>query len=352
MSAVGNEIKKLGLMKAYEFLDRNPEANLPKLLDWFDTYAPKDVLSVQRDVIRDIVTRKDGNWYNLLISLWSDIDDDVRKTIFENMLINANALAAPQANENREKYGCNIPWVIALNINGSGDRRYLDFDEWDDVIEQAKALGTFMFFIEGEEPLKYPEEIIALCNKHYECEFLMFTDGMGITEEFADEMLRVKNLIVAVEVSGTPEDQKLAETAEILHRKKLPYCVSCTYDEESQDRFDREDFFDKMIENGVKLCLFFSAAPAGKDRVYDRIVEYRKKKPIMTINFCKDSTITGGCVAGGRYYCSISATGDVEACFFYRESDSNVREKSLVECLQSPLFMKFHDKNVQCVLNR
>ena len=33
------------------------------------------------------------------------------------------------------------------------------------------------------------------CNKHSDCEFLAFTNATLIDEEFADEMLRVKNFI-------------------------------------------------------------------------------------------------------------------------------------------------------------
>ena len=37
MSSVGNEIKKLGLMSMYHFLETDPEKHLPELLDWLDT---------------------------------------------------------------------------------------------------------------------------------------------------------------------------------------------------------------------------------------------------------------------------------------------------------------------------
>lgn len=348
MSYVGNEIKKLGLMKAYDFLDKDPEANLPKLVDWFDDYVSDDVLPTQRELFRSIVTEKNSNWYRLLVSLWSDIDDEVRKTLFENLIINANALAAPKAKASREKYGCNIPWAISMGLGDDGSGECMTFDDWDNVIMQAKELGTFMFIFEGGEPLDFQEEIIALCNKHYDCEFMIFTEGTKITEEFADEMLRVKNLIVSVQVVGTGEDKKLIESAEILRRKKLPYAAFCFYDEKNQENFANEMYFDVMIENGVKLCLLFSSMEEDGDLVYEKIKEYRKTKPIVTINFCKDKDIIGGCVAGGKYFCSIDARGNVEPCFFIHETDTNLKKSTLLEALQAPLFMKYHDEEVPC----
>jgi hypothetical protein len=51
----------------------------------------------------------------------------------------------------------------------------------------------------------------------------------------------------------------------------------------------------------------------------------------------------GGCIAGGRSYCHINANGDIEPCAFVHYSDSNIREKSLLEAYKSGLFMGYHD---------
>ena len=348
MSVVGNEIKRLGLQKAYQYLDRDPETNLPKLMDWFDMYTQEGVLKIQRDLFRRIVAEKDSNWYQLLVSLWDDIDDDVRKTLFENLVINANALAAPKAAESRQKFGCNIPWAINMDIEDSNRPEALDFDEWDSIIEQAKELGTFMFIFEGGEPLDSVEEIIALCNKHDECEFMVFTNGRMLTEEIAGEMLRVKNIIPVIRVNGTPDDMELVTTAEILRQKKLPYCSYSFYNRENMHLFSREDFFDTLVRFGTKMSFFFSSVPDDEDTVYPLMKEYRHSKPLVTIHFCKDKDVTGGCVAGGKYFCSIDSAGNLEPCFFIRMSDSNLRRKSLVEALQSPVCMLYHDADVLC----
>ena len=348
MSNVGSKIKKLGLMKAYDFLDKDPEANLPKLVDWFDRYVSPDVPSTQRDLFREIVEKKDSNWYQLLVSLWSDFDDDVRKALFENLIINANALAAPQAKESREKFGCNIPWAISLDISNRESEGNMSFDDWDSVIEQAKDLGTFMFAFEGGEPMETPEEIIALCNKHSECQFMIFTDGRNIDDDFADQMLRVKNLIVTIKVTKDIPGEELVKSLKILREKKLPFGAYCIYNKDNQDIFTNEAFFDRLIEYGAKFCLFFSSLSAEEDKIYPKMQEYRKSKQLLTINFCKDQDITGGCVAGGKYYCSINSKGEIEPCFFVNQSDSNVRKNTLLEAYRAPLFMKYHDTQVPC----
>ena len=49
------------------------------------------------------------------------------------------------------------------------------------------------------------KDIIRLCEAHNDCVFSAFTNGTLIDEEFAQEMLRVKNFIPAISVEGFEE---------------------------------------------------------------------------------------------------------------------------------------------------
>ena len=60
------------------------------------------------------------------------------------------------------------------------------------------------------------------------------------------------------------------------------------------------------------------------------------------MDFWNDGEYAGGCVAGGRRYLHINANGDIEPCAFIHYSDSNIREKTILEALQSPLFKAYH----------
>mgnify|MGYP002324306808 FL=1 len=83
--------------------------------------------------------------------------------------------------------------------------------------------------------------------------------------------------------------------------------------------------------------------PAQREMMYDRVRYCRRTKPLFAIDFQNDGEYVGGCVAGGRRYLHINANGDVDPCVFIHYSDSNIREKTLLECLQSPLFMAYHE---------
>jgi MoaA/NifB/PqqE/SkfB family radical SAM enzyme len=77
--------------------------------------------------------------------------------------------------------------------------------------------------------------------------------------------------------------------------------------------------------------------------MYRKIRKYRAEKPLFAMDFQNDAEYVGGCIAGGRNYLHINANGDIDPCVFIHYSDSNIREKTLLEALQSPLFMQYHD---------
>ena len=85
--------------------------------------------------------------------------------------------------------------------------------------------------------------------------------------------------------------------------------------------------------------------PEQREHVYRAIREKRdakKGKPIFTVDFQNDAEFVGGCIAGGRNYFHINSEGDVEPCVFIHYSDSNIREKTILECLKSPLFKEYY----------
>ena len=110
-----------------------------------------------------------------------------------------------------------------------------------------------------------------------------------------------------------------------------------------------------MIAWGAKFAWFFTYMPVGADAVpelmataaqrramYESVRAFRRTKPLFTMDFWNDGGYVGGCIAGGRNYLHINANGDVEPCAFIHYADSNIREKTLLQALQGPLFQAYH----------
>lgn len=376
---VMENIQKYSMKKLIDYLDKDPDNNIPKIIDWVERFDVEGNLKAHVKAVKSALKDKDNNWSILARSLWTDLDNDVRKTLFENFVINTTILGSKRKKYIKEKYNCNVPWAILMDPTSAcnikckgcwaseyGQKLNMDYATLDDIIMQAKEMGTYMFIYSGGEPLVRKKDIIRLCEKHNDCAFLAFTNATLIDEEFADEMLRVKNFIPAISIEGFEEETdfrrgkgtyKAAINAmRILRNKKLPFGISCCYTSKNTEIVGSEEYFDYMVEMGAKFAWFFTYMPVGKDAItelmvtpeqreymYHQIRKFRSTKPIFTIDFWNDGEYVGGCIAGGREYLHINANGDVEPCAFIHYSDSNIYEKSLLDAYRSPFFMQYHD---------
>lgn len=375
---VSATMKKFGLEAAFKYLQKDPEKNLLKLMDWADRFAGDEFVS-QRKMIRDAMTDPEHPYYGYIRHIIHDLDTNVMETMAVNFFINAALTGWPIQEKNREKYGCNIPWTILLDPTSAcnlhctgcwaaeyGNKLNLTYDEIDDIIKQGKELGVYLYIYTGGEPLVRKNDIIRLCEKHSDCVFLCFTNATLIDEAFADEMLRVGNFVPAISLEGFEEAtdgrrgegvyQKVVKALELLRRKKLLFGISACYTSANFDSITSEEFFDSLIEMGAYFIWYFHYMPVGNDaspglmptpkqrvETYRRIRKYRAEKPLFAMDFQNDAEYVGGCIAGGRRYFHINANGDIDPCVFVHYSDSNIREKTILEALQSPMMMAYHD---------
>jgi MoaA/NifB/PqqE/SkfB family radical SAM enzyme len=377
--ALIENLEAFAIKKALGYMDKDPKTNLPKLLDWFDKFDMKNTLADERAVIRKVISDEENNWYKLIMSLWQDVDKGVRNRLFENLIVNGSLLGYQKQVENKNKYNCNIPWAILMDPTSAcnlkctgcwaaeyGNQMNLTYEEMNEVVNQGIALGTYVYLFTGGEPLVRKKDILRLSEEHPDCVFSAFTNGTLIDEAFAEEILRVKNFVPAISVEGFEEAtdsrrgngtyHKIVKAMTILKDKKLPFGISCCYTSANAEVIGSEAYFDQMIGMGAKFAWFFTYMPVGKgavkelmatagqrEMIYHKIREYRQTKPIFTVDFWNDGEYVGGCIAGGRSYLHINANGDIEPCAFIHYSDSNIREKTLLEAYRSPLFMGYHD---------
>ena len=374
-------MKKTALRTALGYIEKNPEKNLCQLMDWVDKLAGDGPNSFpkQRAAFHNVLDHPEGNMYQLVMNIIHDIDNEVLKKTFENFFLNASVLGWPKQQEYRDKLGCNIPWAILMDPTSAcnlhctgcwaaeyGNKLNMTYEELSDIIRQGKEFGTYMYILSGGEPTVRKKDIFRLCEEHNDCQFLAFTNGTLIDEAFAAEMLRVKNFIPAISVEGFEEAtdfrrgkgtyQSVMRAMDVLKEKRLPFGISCCYTSKNIDSISSDEFMDAMIEKGARFAWYFHYMPVGNEAVtellptpeqrtemYHRVRRFRQTKPIFALDFQNDGEYVNGCIAGGRNYLHINANGDIEPCAFIHYSDSNIREKTLLEAFQSPLFMAYHD---------
>lgn len=375
--SVKETMQAFAINKALDYIEGNPDENLPKLMELVDKFSPDGWYEGQRAAIRKVIQEK-NNWYQLILRLY-DLDPGVRKAFFQNFLFNASLKGSAIQEDSMKKYGCNIPWAILLDPTSAcnlhctgcwaaeyGNRLNLSVETIDSIIRQGKELGTYMYIYTGGEPLVRKKDLIKICERHPDCEFLSFTNATLIDEEFCQEMLRVKNFVPAISLEDFEEAndsrrgqgiyQKVKQAMELLKAHSLPFGISTCYTSRNYADITSEEFFDYMIDSGALFVWFFHYMPVGnsaatellptpeqRETVYHRIREFRNSKAIFSMDFQNDAEYVGGCIAGGRRYLHINAKGNVEPCVFIHYSNVNIHEVSLLDALRSPIFMAYHD---------
>lgn len=365
--------------QALNYLDKDPHENLPKLLNIVEKFDLNHALSNQIKNVREGLYGENDNWRKLVDSIYQDVDSEIIKTLFKNAVLNSVVLSRSLKEEVKSKYDCNVPWAIlfdptsACNLSCTGcwaseygNKLNLSFDEIDSIITQGKEIGIFMYIYTGGEPLVRKKDIIDLCKKHNDCVFLAFTNATLIDEDLAKQIREVKNFVPAISIEGDKKTtdsrrgdgtyDKVVHAMEILRKYKVPFGASTCYTSANYESITDDEYFDRLISFGAKFAWFFHYMPIGNDAVpelllnpdqretvYRKIRDVRNRKSIFLIDFQNDGEYIGGCIAGGRDYFHINPNGDVEPCVFIHYSDSNIREKTLIECLTSPLFMAYKE---------
>lgn len=364
------------------YLNKDTEKNLLNLVDWIQKFMGGIFQEKYYDKARELINDSQNKWMGYLQSALEDIHPQVLKMHVLNLGFEASIYGLKKIHKMREVHNCNIPWAILmdptsacnLSCTGCWSAEYghnlnLTFEEMDDIISQGKELGTHFYIFAGGEPLVRKEDIIKLCEKHDDCAFHAFTNGTLIDEKLCKDMQRVGNLSLAISIEGFEEAndmrrgkgtfKKIMRAFDLLKEHKLLYGTSICYTSQNYKDVTSDEFYDMLIDKGVRFSWYFHYMPIGNDAkvdllpnkeqreyVYRRIKETRALeggKPIFLMDFQNDGRFTKGCIAGGRNYLHINANGDVEPCVFIHYSNANIREVTLLEALKQPLFMAYRD---------
>lgn len=381
---IERKVVEVTLGEILKYVDKNPQENMLKLLNLAskllgDTFPKKNL-----DKIRKIIEEGDNVYYNMALDILKELDRGMLKKLLLAAGLGAGVKGTKAVRENREKYKCNIPFLMLMDPTSAcnmrckgcwaaeyGHRNNLTYDEMADVISQGRELGTHLYMFTGGEPLIRKDDIIKLCEAYPDCAFLVYTNGTLIDEKFCDDMIRVGNIALALSIEGEEEatDERRGEGSyknvisamELLKRKGCLFGMSVCYTSHNIPSVTSDEFLDKMISLGVRFGLYFNYMPVGHDADVDliprpeqreymyhwlrRVRNFESGKPLFIMDFQHDGEYCGGCIAGGRNYFHINSAGDMEPCVFIHFSDSNIRTHTILEALRNPLFMAFrHDQ--------
>ena len=384
--AIQRQAFSVAIEKFLKHLDKNPENRTEaylKLVDaaerfWGENGASKENLNRVRKAICD----PNNRWVKYI----NKVLDESNPTYLHKMALNLGYEAffrgTGMIRANREKYGCNIPWLIlfdptmACNMHcvgcwsGTyGHKANLTFEDMDRIVTQGKELGVYLYMMTGGEPMVRKADILKLCRKHNDCFFAAYSNSTLIDEELCKQVVELGNLTFMLSIEGTPEtnDARRGEghydavmkAMDLLKKYGIVYGTSICYTRDNLDAVTSDDFFRFIASKGARFGFYFHYMPVGNNAVPELMPTVQQRKQMIErirrvrskdsdiefypMDFQNDGEYVGGCIAGGRNYFHINSNEDAEPCVFIHSSDSNIHDKSILEILQSPLFMAYHE---------
>lgn len=257
--------------------------------------------------------------------------------------------------------------------------KQLTADEWKKIFDEADKIGISFILLAGGEPM-LRRDIIEAAGSKQNILFPIFTNGTFIDEPYFKLFDKCRNLVPVMSIEGSREitdtrrgagiyDKIVSNMAE-FRKRGLIFGASVTVTTQNYKEVTSQDFLSSLSEHGCKVVIFVEyvpvtdeskdLAPDDEQREYllNTIQELRKEHDEMVyISFPGDEKSSGGCVAAGRGFFHINSHGGAEPCPFSPYSDINVKNTSLRDAINSPLFtvlrsgdILFEDHKGGCVL--
>ncbi len=313
------------IKQGIEFVKKDYDTNLFKLISWGKKMVKEelhlkiltkleerlsDPTNVYADYVKRVIMNTDTNIILKLVPPFVNAvvkSYDIRKAAME-------------------EHNCNIPWAVLIDITTAcnlkckgcwaaeyGNKLNMSYDDLNKIIQEGKAVGTYVYLYTGGEPLVRKNDIIRLCKEHPDCLFHAFTNGTLCDDAFVQSIKEVGNLLVTISIEGNEEttDSRRGKgtykaTVEAMSRLKangIPFGTSLCYTKENADVISTDEYVDFLIDQGAVFAWLFSFVPVGcgatpelmataeqRKHMYDQVRKWRFKdvKPLVMIDFFND----------------------------------------------------------------
>lgn len=258
---------------------------------------------------------------------------------------------------------CNLQCTgcYAQALHGETESEEISSDRMRTIIKEARDLGVSFFVLAGGEPFMR-QEILDITKDFPEIIFLVFTNGLLIDEGMLQSLKRQKNVIPLISLEGYEKEtdkrrgegvySSLQKLMSKMRQENIFFGTSLTLTRPDLERLTSAPFIKTLLEAGCKFFLFLEYTPIQegtenlvltseqRTRLMNLIASYRKQWPALFIAVPGDEAAVGGCLAAGRGFVHINAEGDLEPCPFAPFSDTNLKNSSLKDALQSELLEK------------
>jgi MoaA/NifB/PqqE/SkfB family radical SAM enzyme len=229
-------------------------------------------------------------------------------------------------------------------------------EELEGIFAEARDLGILFFVLAGGEPL-VRSDLLEVISRYPEIIFLVFTNGLLLDSEMIAIVKMRKNIIPVLSLEGYQDEtdgrrgegvyQQLQVIIDRLKANNIFYSISITVTRLNFATVTDDSFIRGLVDLGCKLLFLLEYSPiqegtenwvisaVQRAELISRVKSFRSNYRSLFISIPGDEEEIGGCLSAGRGFVHINASGDVEPCPFAPYSDTNLRDSSLKQALQS-----------------
>jgi MoaA/NifB/PqqE/SkfB family radical SAM enzyme len=226
---------------------------------------------------------------------------------------------------------CSGCWV------SGGGRKSLSPRQLDGIITISKKKGSYFFGILGGEPLMY-KGLLDILEKHSDCYFQLFTNGILLTEEVAGRLKKMGNVTPLISIEGLEEEsdarrgknnvyERTLAGVRACRKAKLIFGAAASICKSNYNDLVNREYINLLAKEGAHYLWYYLYRPVGADpkpeNALDKeqirefrkfMVEQRKSAPLFIIETYWDDKGNALCPGATGMSHHISPSGAVEFC--------------------------------------
>jgi len=372
--SVWHRLKAVGAHAAAAYLAKrlakDPKGTLLKLAELFERVSANDV---DRERARDMrwLFKNEHIFLDFMTRSMTQLAEAPRRALISNFFL-STYIYGGRKKRWEEAHGFKPLDLLVLSVTsrcnlhcyGCWAAKYskkaddLDFGVIDRLIGEAYGeMGASLCVLTGGEPFMRKNDMYALLEKYDKCFFIIYTNGLLITEADARRLAELGNGAPMISIEGDKETtdarrsgsyDKIIGKMAMLRDAGVLFGFSGTVTEGNWEYLSSDTFAELMVDKGCMFGWLFHYIPIGaepqlelmlrpehRDELRRRVYALRNTHPILLADFWNDGYVSHGCLAGGQQYLHVNNRGDIEPCVFAHFAVDNAYDTTLTAAMES-----------------
>lgn len=247
-----------------------------------------DLYEGTEESILEYFKHPENRWVAFLNRVIDETDPEYLKKMVMSLGYEAFLSGTRQIRKNRQKYDCNIPWLIlfdptmACNLHCKGcwsgtygHKCAMSYEDMDKIVSQGSDLGVHIYMLTGGEPTIRMDDIFKLASEHQDCFFALYTNSTLITDEIAERVRELGNITFLISIEGTEKtnDERRGEghyaaamkAMDILREHGIIFGTSVCYTRDNVEAVTSDSFFKMLEDKGARFGFYFHFMPVGNN---------------------------------------------------------------------------------------